>query len=61
MYQKWMKTRPRLNALEMYSTGYDAKKGKPTLICNLNTTIVLCIKKNHIDTIRIQLVNITTD
>jgi hypothetical protein len=24
-----MKTRPRLNALEMYSTGYDSKNGIP--------------------------------
>lgn len=29
-HQKWMKTRPRLNALEMYSTGYDNKNGIPT-------------------------------
>jgi hypothetical protein len=28
-HQKWMKTRPKLNALEMYSTGCDSKNGIP--------------------------------
>ena len=28
-HQKWMKTRPRLNALDMYSTGCDSKNGIP--------------------------------
>jgi len=31
--QKWMKTRPRLNALEMYSTGCDSKNGIPNNTC----------------------------
>lgn len=32
-YQKWMKTRPRLKAPDMYATGYETKKGSPNNIC----------------------------
>lgn len=32
-YQKWMKTRPRLKALDIYATGCDTIKGSPTRIC----------------------------
>ena len=33
MYQKWMKTRPRLKALDMYENGYDMIKGSAKSIC----------------------------
>lgn len=35
-YQKWMKIRPRLNALDRYSMGYVSRKGIPTKICKEN-------------------------
>lgn len=45
MHQKWMKTRPRLNALEMYATGCDNKKGRPKIICNVFTKILSVLHK----------------
>lgn len=36
MYQKWMNTRPRLKALDRYSTGYVRRKGMPTNSCKAN-------------------------
>lgn len=35
-YQKWMKIRPRLNALDRYSMGYVSRKGIPTKIWKEN-------------------------
>lgn len=32
-YQKWMKTRPRLKALDIYEIGFDTIKGSPISIC----------------------------
>lgn len=33
MYQKWMKTRPRLKALDMYANGCETIKGSAKRIC----------------------------
>jgi hypothetical protein len=33
-YQKWMKTRPRLKAPDMYATGCETRKGSPNNICS---------------------------
>ena len=46
-YQKWMKTRPRLKALDIYETGYDTIKGSPNRICR--TIHQVCGNEDHID------------
>lgn len=34
-YQKWMKMRPRLKALDIYAAGWDSRKGSPSKICRI--------------------------